>query len=106
MGCCAIQSSLACERTSDQRRSGEREVTDATRAQQPVLSVGAAHREWLTHPVHRSIAQSAAALCCLYISTEKTPAWSCLYACDKDGFFELTGDYFGPLRNDSTEKPR
>jgi hypothetical protein len=42
----------------------------------------------------------------LYISTEKTPARSCLYACDKGGFFELTGDYFGPLRNDSTEKPR
>jgi hypothetical protein len=70
-----------------------------------VLSLGTP-RVGLTHPVHRSSAQSAAALCCLYISTEKTPARSCLYACDKGGFFELTGDSFGPLRNDSTEKPR
>jgi hypothetical protein len=80
-------------------------MTDATRAQQSVLSLGTL-RVGLTHPVHRSSAQSAAALCCLYISTEKTPARSCLYACDKGGFFELTGDSFGPLRNDSTEKPR
>jgi len=73
--------------------------------QQSVLSLGTP-RVRPTHPVHRSTAQSAAALCCLYISTEKTPARSCLSACDKGGFFELTGGYFGPLRNDSTEESR